>query len=195
MLRRSLGCSLAGGASGPAEHAGRGASRARQEAAFRAFYDRQIAQVLHFLRFQVKDDDRPDVASRTFEIAARDFHKFVVPPGKERERAERNWVLTIARNAAASFRQQARPSEEIDEETVVAPGDLERDTAAFELAVALLWTLPEHLRTMYLLHERDGLTHEEIAEQLTLPLGTVKTQLRAAQESLDATIARMCARR
>ncbi len=75
-----------------------------------------------------------------------------------------------------------------------APGDLERDAAAFELAVALLWTLPERLRTMYLLHERDGLTHEELAEQLDLPLGTVKTQLRAAQADLDAKIERMCAR-
>lgn len=167
---------------------------APNEASFRAFYDRHMADVLHFLRFQVRDDDRPEVASKTFEIAARDFGKFVVPPGKERARAERNWLLTIARNASASHRQQTRQVEQLEDDSAQAPDDLERDTAAFELAVRLLWTLPENQRTLYLLHHREGWTQEEIARELQIPLGTIKTQLRAAQAALDAAIDRMCAR-
>lgn len=164
------------------------------ERAFRALYDRHLRDVLHFLRFQVRDDDRPDVASRVFEIAARDLAKFVVPPGKTREQAERNWLLTIARNASASHRQQTRQVEQLDDDALQAPDDLERDTAAFDLAVKLLWLLPERQRTLYLLSERDGLTHEDIAQDLGMPLGTVKTQLRAAQAALDAAIDRLCAR-
>ena len=165
-----------------------------EERAFRALYDRHLRDVLHFLRFQVRDVDRPDVASRVFEIAARDLAKFVVPPGKKREQAERKRLHIIARNASESHRQQTHQAEQLDDDALRAPEDLERDTAAFDLAVKLLWMLPERQRTLYLLHERDGLTHEDIAQDMGMPLGTVKTQLRAAQAELDAAIDRLCAR-
>lgn len=163
-------------------------------AAFRAFYDRHVGAVLHFLRYQVRDDDRPDVTSRTFTFAAKHFESFEPRPDQEPERAERNWILTIARNAAKTWRQKKRQPDQTDFETVEAPDNPERDTGAFEIAAALLWTLPEHLRTIYLLHHREEMTHEELAEELDLPLGTVKSQLRAAQADLDAKIARLGAR-
>lgn len=163
-------------------------------AAFRAFYDRHVAAVLHFLRYQVRDEDRPDVASRTFTFAANHFDRFEVRPGQERDKAERSWILTIARNAARTWRQKKRQPDDIDFETLEAPDNPERDTAAFELAAALLWTLPEHLRTLYLLHHREEMTHEELAAALGLPLGTVKSRLAAAQAELDAKIDRLAAR-
>jgi len=142
----------------------------------------------------VRDEDRGDVANLAFEVAARGFDSFTVPDGGERDAAERNWILTITRNAAANWRKTHHQPEQIDVDDVQAPADVESKTAALELARALLWTLPEHLRTMYLWHHLDGETDEEIAAGLALPVGTVKTHLRAAQQKLNAAIDRLCAR-
>ncbi len=51
-------------------------------------------------------------------------------------------------------------------------------------ALARLRALPDVLRTVWLLHEGEGLTCEEIAKRQRAPLGTVKTWLRRARAQL-----------
>jgi len=172
----------------------RSCAEPRRRSAFRDFYERHVAALLRFLCYQVRDEDRGDVANLAFDTAARGFGKFTVPEGSEREAAERSWILTIARNAAANWRRTHHQPEQIAVDDVPAPADVESETAALELARALLWTLPEHLRTIYLWHHLDGETDAEIAARLALPAGTVKSQLRAAQQALGAAIDRLCAR-
>lgn len=171
------------------------AERYREEAAFRELYDHHLPAVLAFLRLLIRDDqDRADVASRTFETAAKHWSRFETPEGQDRETAERNWLFTIARNEASSWRRRHRQPEEIDVEAIEAPANPESDVGLFQLVNDLLWTLSERDRALYVLHHRDERTHEELAEMFSLPLGTVKSALARAQNHLDTEVRRLCAR-
>jgi RNA polymerase sigma-70 factor (ECF subfamily) len=57
------------------------------------------------------------------------------------------------------------------------------DDRASEVRSALS-ALPDVQRTIVLLAYFDGLTHQEIAARLTIPLGTVKSRLRLAMQRL-----------
>jgi RNA polymerase sigma-70 factor (ECF subfamily) len=178
----------------PSGEHGRGVVPQVDEATFRAFYERHAGEVLHFLRAQLRNDmDRADVTSRTFETAYRHLHELHLPAGKAPHRAERNWLFTIARNQASAWRRKNPEPERLHEDSIEARGNPEQELAC-KLAYELLRTLRERDRIIYLLHHRQGYTHNEIAEALSLPLGTVKTSLARAQAELDARVDRLCKR-
>jgi RNA polymerase sigma-70 factor (ECF subfamily) len=101
-----------------------------------------------------------------------------------------SWMVAIARNRAidAMRRRAARPADPYAEvsQGTEAPDTAERvvaeDTAA-RVAGALA-ELPEGQREVVLLAYFQGLSHSEIAEQLRLPLGTVKGRMRLALDRL-----------
>lgn len=49
--------------------------------------------------------------------------------------------------------------------------------------------LPEHYRVVFVMHDVEGYTHEEIGETLDIPSGTSKARLSRARGSLRATLA------
>ena len=104
------------------------------------------------------------------------------------------WLTTITRNAAIDrLRKEQRRAP-------LAPDALEDllhqlgDDAAtgtntwfdVQTVIALLQELPENQRILVELAFYWGYTHSELAEQLDLPLGTVKTRLRAGLIKLRA---------
>lgn len=101
-----------------------------------------------------------------------------------------SWMIAIARNRAIDVmrRRAARPADPYSEvrQGSEAPDTAERvvaeDTAA-RVAEALA-ELPEGQREVVLLAYFQGLSHSEIAEQLRLPLGTVKGRMRLALDRL-----------
>lgn len=102
------------------------------------------------------------------------------------------WLLTIARNRAidATRRRAARP---VDPHEDVWSADESPDTAdvvssADEAArvAAALAELPDAQREALSLAYFDGLSHSEIAERLSVPVGTVKGRIRLALERLRA---------
>lgn len=98
-----------------------------------------------------------------------------------------SWLLTLARYTAIDrLRKEARVNgrnvalfEEIEAERVDGTDDVE----AGELR-ALLDELPPEQREVIRLAYFRGLKHSELAEQLNLPLGTVKTRLRLGLHKL-----------
>jgi RNA polymerase sigma factor (sigma-70 family) len=48
--------------------------------------------------------------------------------------------------------------------------------------------LPEHYRIMLILRHQEGLSYEEIAETLEIPLGTVKARIHRAREMLKTNL-------
>jgi RNA polymerase sigma-70 factor (ECF subfamily) len=108
------------------------------------------------------------------------------------------WLLTMARGRALDVLRRRR----------VRPALAESETAAHQLSddspsqhVQFEWnrradavrgamqTLPVLQRVAIELAFFDGLTHREIAEQLELPLGTVKTRVRQALLKLRDSLA------
>jgi RNA polymerase sigma-70 factor (ECF subfamily) len=103
------------------------------------------------------------------------------------------WLLVAARNRAISRLRQRSPAagEELDELRVELPFNLENATAQKQLlgrVRAELERLPAEQRAAFELAYFEGLTHSEIAARTSQPLGTIKSRLRAAVESLKRTL-------
>ena len=99
------------------------------------------------------------------------------------------WLMVIARNRAISRLRHHNPAagEELIENTVSLPFDLEGAIAKKELlgrVKGAIDALPTEQRAAVELAYFEGLTHSEIAERTGDPLGTVKTRLRTALETL-----------
>ena len=109
------------------------------------------------------------------------------------------WLLRITRNRAIDRLRSARRHLQ-KARRLVAHGGLgdpwtsavEPDESArpgwhvHEAVHAALRSLPEEQREVVRLAYFEGLTHSEIASQLEIPLGTVKTRLRLAFDKLRA---------
>jgi RNA polymerase sigma-70 factor (ECF subfamily) len=99
------------------------------------------------------------------------------------------WLLVIARNRAISRLRRHNPAagEEILENTVVLPCDLESSASQqqmLERVKRAMQNLPAEQRAAVEFAFFSGMTHSEIAERTGDPLGTVKTRLRTALETL-----------
>ena len=103
----------------------------------------------------------------------------------------KNWLLRITHNAAISALRRQRdvhydPSD-LPEQPIAEHRSLERQVegrvslAAFEAA---LEGLDDLSRSIVVLREIEGMSYQEIAEVLQIPLPTVKTRLLRARRSL-----------
>ncbi|XWX03719.1 sigma-70 family RNA polymerase sigma factor [Aggregatilineales bacterium SYSU G02658] len=102
-----------------------------------------------------------------------------------------SWLLTVARYTAvdrlrAEALRSGRSVPLLDE--FDAPTDADPDPAEHDRLRALLRRLPDEQRQVIELAYFRGLTHSELAAALNLPLGTVKTRLRAGLQKLRALL-------
>jgi RNA polymerase sigma-70 factor (ECF subfamily) len=110
------------------------------------------------------------------------------------------WLFGIVHNLAIDEmrRRRARPqtvSTDSDDEAIVELPDREVDVAATVFAAvtgeqvrAALGALPEAQRSVIELAFFQGLTHQEIAEQLGQPVGTIHTRARLALQKLRESL-------
>jgi len=103
------------------------------------------------------------------------------------------WLLVIARNRAISRLRRHNPAEgdELLENTVILPSNLESAVAQQQLlgrVKGAMESLPLEQRAAIELAYFEGLTHSEIARRTGDPLGTVKTRLRSAVETLKRNL-------
>jgi len=132
--------------------------------------------VYRFCARRVGVDRAPDVAQETFLTAQKVLHKF------RGESSLSTWLFGIAHNECRreSRRYRFEPvSLEIDLSSA-STGNSEGalvDKEALRVAMARL--SDEH-REVVMLHELDGLTYEEVAAILNIPIGTVKSRLHHA---------------
>lgn len=103
------------------------------------------------------------------------------------------WLMVIARNRAISRLRGARSRELLEENevdyanTFASDQNIEDDASRAELArsvSAALNTLPAEQRQALELAYFEGMTQTEIAVRTGCPLGTVKTRVRTAMQSL-----------
>ncbi len=98
------------------------------------------------------------------------------------------WLLVAARNRAISkLRRKSGKTEELDENGVSLSIDVESHAAQnllLDKVKAVMGSLPENQREALECAYFEGMSHTEIAEKTGQPLGTVKTRIRSAMESL-----------
>jgi RNA polymerase sigma-70 factor (ECF subfamily) len=104
----------------------------------------------------------------------------------------RAWIFRVALNAAkdlqrSAWRRRARPltsTAGLEEAAENSPADsLEEKERLERLRTAVRELRPEE-QAVFLLRQNGDLTYEEIAELRRSPVGTVKTQMRAALQKL-----------
>ncbi len=134
-------------------------------------------------------DDGDDAAQDGFLAALRHLGRY------DPTRPFGPWLLRIVANAANDRRRRrkvrtAEPIPPAARSTDPAP-DAATDRAAFrgEFEAALA-TLPERQRLAVVLFDVEGYPHEEIAELLGVPSGTVRSDVFHARRALRAALAK-----
>lgn len=163
-------------------------------AAFASLYDR-YAPGMYGVALRVTRDaaDAEDVIAEAFAQAWREAARYSAERGSVAA-----WLVTMVRSRALDAvrrrGRQDRLEDRASAETAVDPvamgsapvrPDLatEADDRARRMREALA-TLPEAQREVLALAYYDGLSQAEIADRLTVPLGTVKTRTRLALAKL-----------
>ncbi len=168
----------------------------RDQRAFEAFYDTTCRRVFAMLRRYVRDAARlEEVAEDVFFQVWRDAPRFDAARGRPMA-----WLLTIARSRALdALRRVERDSVELHVEDDELDAAMEPDDAAdpaqrlaesrrADALRAALDTLEPQPRQLVSLAFFRGLTHEEVAAETGLPLGTVKSTIRRALGALRAVL-------
>jgi RNA polymerase sigma-70 factor (ECF subfamily) len=160
------------------------AARAGSEAAFETLVDRYRAPVVRLAYRLTHDaDEAKDIAQDSFFRAYRRLPEF------HTDRPFARWLFVIARNASLdAIRRRRRAA------TLVAPEDSAGvEAGPEEVALrnedalrvhAALEALPAKYRDVLELYYICGLRYREIAVQLEIPIGTVKTYISRAKRRL-----------
>jgi RNA polymerase sigma-70 factor (ECF subfamily) len=104
----------------------------------------------------------------------------------------RAWIFRVGLNAAkdlqrSAWRRRSRPLTEapvLNDPTEASPEECAEKRETLERLRAALVALRPEEKAVFLLRQNADLTYEEIAELRRLPVGTVKTQMRAALQKL-----------
>jgi RNA polymerase sigma-70 factor (ECF subfamily) len=93
------------------------------------------------------------------------------------------WLAVVSRHRAIDFLRKRRPETDL-ENVVLASSDnmenaIERNVLIGKIR-STMTALPEEQRRALEMNFFEGLTHSEIAEKTSQPLGTVKTRIRSA---------------
>ena len=154
--------------------------------AFGELVRRHQSPVRGLLRQLVRADVElaDDLAQETFIRAYKNIRSF------RGEAKFSTWLYRIAYNV---FRENARKRKElvgIDEERLQAEVDPQTtDPALRHDLMNALANLPLHERTAVTLCCQNGLSHDEAARVLDIPLGTVKTNVLRGREKLKKMLA------
>jgi RNA polymerase sigma-70 factor (ECF subfamily) len=152
--------------------------------AFEELHRRYARSVLGIALRRIGDRGRAEDATQdTFASIWRSASRF------DPERGEAtSWLYTVARNAIVDGLRRRREPPVDEAPDVAAPGPGPDDVAeqgwvAWRVHRALE-TLPEQERSLVELAYWGGLSQSEIADYLSIPLGTVKTRTRSALRRL-----------
>ena len=168
---------------------------ARDTAALDMLYDRHSSLVFSVALRLVGDESRAEQV--TLDIFTRVWEK--ATSYKPDRASVRTWLVSMARNRAIDMLRRANTAMERRtvsltdvqhtlEATSTSPEqETEAQLEAARVRAALNNLPPEQLQVIQLAYY-DGYTRQQIAEELDLPLGTVKSRVRLAMVRLRAIL-------
>jgi RNA polymerase sigma-70 factor (ECF subfamily) len=156
--------------------------------AFGEFYDRHAPRVLGMLtRMLGRSGDAEDVLQEVFlqvwsRAADYDFHR-ATPLA---------WLIVVARSRALDHLRRRKlrglPTDQTEQGTEDDPAAPVEQEETHRAVLAALARLPREQRLALELSFYGGLTHEQIAERLAVPLGTVKSRIRLGMGRLRTSL-------
>ncbi len=175
-----------------------GGSPPRVKMDFRAVYDEHFAFVWRSLRrLGVPENDAADAVQEVFMVVHRRLDDF------EGHAKLTTWLFAICMRVAQRRRNPTWSRRHVlsEDGPLAETADRADDASAIlerrqrlALLESILDELPMEQRAVFTLFELDGMSGEEIASLLDIPVGTVHSRLRIARErfrqSLDRRVAR-----
>lgn len=163
-------------------------ARHRDREAFRRLFDHFAPRLRSFLRrMRVNEATLDDIVQDVFANVWRRAASY--DPAKANAST---WIFTIARNRRIDLARRTRPEVDLDDPATVheeaddapLPDEQAGSVQMARLLAGALATLPpEQSDIVAMAYQRD-MSHSEIAAELGLPLGTVKSRLRLALSKL-----------
>lgn len=145
------------------------------------------------LRLTGSADDAHDLLQETYLKAYRFWDKF------EQGTNLRAWLFRIMKNTYINiYRKEVKEPDTVDYDEIESYYNIIRDESSDDSDLQqklfgqlldddvskALETLPEEFRTVVILCDIEGLTYEEIAEFLQIPVGTVRSRLHRGRKLL-----------
>jgi len=157
--------------------------RSGDETAWRMLVDRYTRKVFGLAyRFTGRADEAEDLTQEVFVKVYQTLHRY-----READGPLGAWLMAVARNHAIdNYRRRRQERTRRTEDPAVlekAPSGDEHPVAGLEreqrarLVHRGLRALPHDLRLPLILRALQGLSYEEIAASLAVPLGTVKSRI------------------
>lgn len=149
----------------------------------RHVYDRYADRMMALCMRYVRDrDEAADILQEGFIRVFRKIDTF------KEEGSLEGWIRRVITNVAIrSYQRNARLHVSVDLEEAereVGVNGLDAEHSAEEL-LAMIQRLPDGYRVVFNLFAIEGYSHEEIAEQLEITVGTSKSQLSRARQALQ----------
>ncbi len=171
-----------------------GMHRNGNESAFEVLIERYRLELFHFLaRFVGNRTSADDIFQDAFiqvHISASTF---------DTSRRFKPWLFTIAANKARDYLRKNKRQKAVSLSATIGPNpdggqafidlmeadlplppELAQQKETGQIVRDVVASLPEHLREVLLLAYFNKMAYREIAENLSIPLGTVKSRLHAA---------------
>jgi RNA polymerase sigma-70 factor (ECF subfamily) len=161
--------------------------------------ERHRAAVTRYIHYLIRNsNEAEDLAQETFLRAHRQQANLRDPAALE------SWIYQIASHVCIDrLRQRVRatrrevntPIEELAVPDLAKPSPFKivQQTEMSECVQRYVSKLSDGYKAVLLFHDTDGLTAEEIAELLQVPLTTVKMRLHRARRQLQAALDNACA--
>ena len=165
----------------------------RDQGAFALLLEKYRSSLMsHVLKYVSVVEDAEDICQRSFEKAFMNIDRY------NSQYAFSTWLYNIAQNEAIDHLRRSRASinsvpisEERDALDVMAATTPEEeliiDQAVSEL-ISGIQRLPESYRQVAELRFIKDYAYEDIARELRLPLGTVKTRISRARKQLEKIV-------
>ena len=131
--------------------------------------------VYTFCRRTVGETQAEDITQEVFIKAYRNRQQF-----KPERGSLAGWLIGIAKNRISDhFRAEQRHARPRGHNRIEAVAEPQIEQAGERLMITeALRRLPQRVRNVIALHYFDDLTHNQIADRLEMPIGTVKSDLR-----------------
>jgi RNA polymerase sigma factor (sigma-70 family) len=148
--------------------------------AFERIYRRHAARIHTLCARMLSPGEADDAAQEVFIRAWQKLHLF------RGESAFSTWLHRLAVNLVLGRREtQARYTTRFGADTDGLDAASRRDRPDLRMDFeAAMQTLPEGAKKVFVLHDVEGYTHEEIGEMLNISAGTSKSQLHRARMTL-----------